>query len=543
MLDGLEYNRRWMIFILLVACHVYFLHIYPLFVSTNEQSRLLLISAIVDDHSIVIDEAISRYGNSQDKAIFNGRYYSDKAIGSSLLGIPAFLLMRLFESATGVRFSAPMTIYCVRVITVTIPSILFAFFLARFWRKLKPDSKYIPHFLFLHLFGTIAFTYSSLFVSHYLLGIFLFGSAYLVNYCRIQDDRSAKLVFLSGLLAGVSLLMEFPAAVPVAGICVFVIFAFKNFRHPILFALGIVPFVFLILGYNYLIFGTPWDVTYRHMTYSFHSAKHAEGLVGMSMPKLEALHGLLFSRHHGMFFISPFLLLAIGGFYRMGVNKPWAFLGSLCACITLTIVLTYSSFSNWIAGWNFGPRYLASAVPFLSTAAFYFGDEFLNKSFLNRVVIAALGVWSVLCATIGTITFPFPPRNLSDPLFFLNFPLLSNESTGLNLADNPWLFFLLLVLTFLVMIFPKRTKSSNNSKFLQSLASVGLAFILFVVAFLSSPRASAMEYYARGSVYFYLRNYKQSLLEMQLALKQAPDPNTRALIEKRISHISRKFKQ
>ncbi|MCI0414416.1 hypothetical protein L0222_16695 [bacterium] len=543
MLEGLEHSRRWVIFCLLIACHIYFFQIYPLFVSPNELSRLLLTSAIVDDHSISIDEAIKRFGDPQDKASFNGHFYSDKAIGASLSGIPAFLLLRMFELLTGLKFSAQMAIYWVRVFTITIPAILFAFVLSRFWRRLKPDSKYIPHFLFLHLFGTIAFTYSSLLVSHYLLGISLFGSAFFLNQYRLQQDRPVKCILLSGSLAGASLLMEFPAAVPVAVICVFAVMTLRNVRKVSYFALPIVPFVVLILGYNYLIFSNPWDVTYKHMTHPEHMTHHVEGLAGIGFPKLEALHGLLFSRHHGLFFISPFLLLSVGGFYRMLATETWTLLSKLSICIVLTTILTYSAFYNWIAGWNFGPRYLTPVVPFLSTAVFYYGDELMQKSSLHRTVVAAAGIWSVLCATAGTITFPFPPTNLLDPLFFLNFPLLFHGATGKNLAGNPWFFFVLLGCALLVMTLPKTVKQFDTSQFLRVLAPIGFASILFVVAFLSRPATSPMEYYARGSVYLYLGNYEQSLFEMQLALNAGPDSNTRALIQKRISDISRVLKR
>ncbi len=539
MLEGFKGSRRWLFVGLLIACHVYFLQIYPLFVSPNELSRLVLTSAIVDDRSITIDEAIKRFGNPQDKAFFNGHYYSDKAIGASLLGIPAFVLLRMLERLTGVHFSAQMAIFWLRVLTVTIPAILFVPALSRFWRRLKPDSKYIPFFLFLHLFGTIAFTYSSLFVSHYLLGMFLFGSILYLNEYRVQPERPFKYLLLSGVLAGASLLMEFPAAVPVAVICFFALVTIRNLRRLSCFALMIVPFVILILGYNYLIFGTPWDVTYRHMTHSFHTAKHTEGLVGMSLPKLEALHGLLFSRHHGLFFLSPFLLLALGGFYRMLATETWAFLAKSFICITLATILTYSGFSYWVAGWNFGPRYITPVLPFLSTAAFYFGDELMQKSFLHRTAIVAAGIWSVLCVTIGTITFPFPPDNLQDPVFFLNFPLMLNGATGKNLAGNPWFFFVLLACALMVMTIRDRTKQIDFSQFLHALAPVGLASLLFLVAFFSRPAPSAMEYYARGSVYLYIGMFEQTLVEMQSALAAGPDSNTRALIEKRITDLHR----
>ena len=525
-------GRRWAAFLLLLACHVYFLQIYKHFISPNELSRLLLTSAIVDDRTLTIDQAIARYGETQDRASFQGHFYSDKAIGASLLAIPPFTLMRAVEFATGATFTTQTAIFWLRVFTVTIPSLLFLHFLCKLWLLLKPESRYVPHFVFLHLFGTIAFTYSNQFISHNLLGIALFCSAFYLNECRSTRNPLPKHILLAGLFAGLALLLEFPAAVPVAVLC---IVAFYVLRKPTTVAYFVIPVLLcaiLILGYNYLIFGTPWDVTYRHMTHSFHTTKHAEGIVGMGLPKLEALHGLLFSRHHGLFFISPFLLLAIPGFYQM--TKNHTFLANVFILLVLAIILTYSGFSYWIAGWNFGPRYITPVIPFLSTAAFYFADSFLQKGSWNRSIVGAAGLWSVLCVTVATITFPFPPDMLKDPLFFLHFSLLFNNATGNAVLNNPWFFFPLLLCTWILLVFDS---AKRTIPFVPVLLALGLASLLFVVAFFSAPDRVAMDYYARGSVYLYLGKYDLAYSEMQLALSAKPDEKTLAMIRKRMNDL------
>jgi hypothetical protein len=536
MLEGLEGSRRWTVFGLLLLCHIYFLQIYPHFISPNELSRLLLSSAIVDDHSLTVDGAIKRFRNTQDKAFFDGHFYSDKAIGVSLLAIPAFIIIRAVESIFRTLLSTQMTILLLRILTVTIPSLLFLKILTAFWLKLRPDARYIPYFVFLHLFGTIAFTYSGQFISHYLLGIFLFCSVYYLN--EYWSGAAAKNILFAGLFSGICLLMEFPAVLPVGVIGLFALFTTRTLHHRILFVLSVLPFIFLILIYNYLIFGTPWDVTYRHMTHSFHVSQHAQGIVGMGIPKIAALYGLLFSRHHGMFFISPFLLLSIPGFFRMITSDTWSRAGKLFLGIVITTILTYSAFSYWIAGWNFGPRYITPALPFLSTAAFYYGEEYLQKSTISRIIFATLAIWSVVCVTVGTITFPFPPANLLDPIFFLNFPLLLNGATGTSLGGSVWIFFAILFCTFLVLTFPKSETQIHTSAVGRGFVAVLLSGLLFGVAFLSRPAPSAMEYYARGSVYLYLGQYKHSLSEMYLALDADPDLKSRQLIEKRVADLN-----
>src|SRR5262245_44838998 len=136
-------KRKWTLFPLLLLCHIFFLQIYPNFLPTNELSRLLLTSAIVDDHSIQIDRAIERYGHTEDAIPFNGHTYSDKAFGVSIVAVPFFVLLRMIESALGFRFSAQNALSFLHIFAIAIPSLLFLPFIARFWIRIRPDGNYL----------------------------------------------------------------------------------------------------------------------------------------------------------------------------------------------------------------------------------------------------------------------------------------------------------------------------------------------------------------------------------------------------------------
>jgi hypothetical protein len=188
-------QRKWLLFALILLSHIYFLQIYPNFFPTNELSRLLLDSAVVDDHTFQIDRAILRYSDSEDKAEFGGHFYSDKAIGISLISLPFFLLMRAIESLLGIRFSTGEAIAFLRVFTITIPAILSLQLYLHFWKKLRPDLYLAPEFLFLLLYGTIAFTYSMQLISHYLMGLLLFAAIYLLRICKEEGNRNSRILF------------------------------------------------------------------------------------------------------------------------------------------------------------------------------------------------------------------------------------------------------------------------------------------------------------------------------------------------------------
>src|SRR5215211_4871580 len=55
----------------------------------NENSRMDLVRALVEDHSLIIDRF---HTNTRDLAKFGGHYYSDKAPGVSIAAAPTYAL-------------------------------------------------------------------------------------------------------------------------------------------------------------------------------------------------------------------------------------------------------------------------------------------------------------------------------------------------------------------------------------------------------------------------------------------------------------------
>src|SRR5690349_18883216 len=70
--------------------------------NANELSRLYLVKAIVEDHTLAIDRQIKTHGDMQDKAAFAGHAYSDKPVGLALLGVPVYCVMHVLGAALGI---------------------------------------------------------------------------------------------------------------------------------------------------------------------------------------------------------------------------------------------------------------------------------------------------------------------------------------------------------------------------------------------------------------------------------------------------------
>src|SRR4030066_2526779 len=96
----MKYNRSSLQFIrspifllvlLLLLVTTYFHH--PLLFS-NESCRYFLIMAVVDHHKLYVDDITTNAND--DLSFHNGHYYSAKAIGVPLLGVPIYWFIRNF---------------------------------------------------------------------------------------------------------------------------------------------------------------------------------------------------------------------------------------------------------------------------------------------------------------------------------------------------------------------------------------------------------------------------------------------------------------
>lgn len=86
---GRECTASWLLFALLLLCYVYF---FPRWADWGQNSKLDLTLAIVDQGTLMIDDYVH---NTGDYAYYNGHYYSDKAPGTSFLGVLPYAAFKL----------------------------------------------------------------------------------------------------------------------------------------------------------------------------------------------------------------------------------------------------------------------------------------------------------------------------------------------------------------------------------------------------------------------------------------------------------------
>ena len=83
----LGHREIWLFMFLLIS----FAYFFPRWASWNQNSRLDLTMAIVEEGTVAIDNYVQ---NTGDYAMVGDHYYSTKAPGSSLLEIPQYWIFR-----------------------------------------------------------------------------------------------------------------------------------------------------------------------------------------------------------------------------------------------------------------------------------------------------------------------------------------------------------------------------------------------------------------------------------------------------------------
>jgi hypothetical protein len=400
----------------------------------NERSRAYLSVAIVDNGSVSIDGPVARFGKLLDIAKYQGRYYTDKAPGSSLLGALVYGSVRIFTDPED--WSIEEIVNLMRT-WLMIPIGLAGFFLLRrFIGRLSFSPETADVVSLGWILGASAFHYSTAYYGHQIVAVALLAALAFVEDARAANQRrlySSALFFAAGASAGLAGLCEYQSAIPCVFLSIYVIaISLKNPVRAAAFFLGAAPFVMLLLGYNRLAFGGIFELSYDHLLSAKVQALHTEGIAGVARPYAEAAFGGLLSLHWGFFPTSPFFILAPIGFV-FAVKSKRTSLAVLMGLTLIYYLLLISGAQNWKAGWSFGPRLLVPVMP-LAAVLTAFAVDGLRKSWLAAGIGAGLVLIGVLYHQIVHLVFPELPKDILNPLLDVVFPALAQGRVSPNLA-------------------------------------------------------------------------------------------------------------
>jgi hypothetical protein len=384
----------------------------------NQNSRFDLLRAIIEQHTLEID---AYQANTQDKAHFEGHYYSEKAPGVVFLAIPFALAARPLLQAVGVDPESPSGLvalsYLVTACTIALPTAVAAvclFFLAL---KFGADVGGATFAGVAMSLATPLWAYASLFWAHALVGaclIFAFAAA-----LKLRDGHSVFHWALAiGLAAGWATVTEYPAAPISAVLAAFALWLVWQrggaARWSAMAGIGVGAAICIVVlfAYLYAAFGS-FRLSYSYYDPNSFAFMQQQGYLGLTYPHPDRLLKLLFGCSRGLFFASPILLAGPVGLWRISKEKRWS-ASAFVASITVAYYFLFNaSFYWWKAGLTFGPRYAGASIPFLCLGL---GVAWTRASLVWRRILLALALCSVFVTLMAVSTTSQLPMQESCPI-------------------------------------------------------------------------------------------------------------------------------
>jgi hypothetical protein len=418
----------------LVALYVLLFPYHPGLRSPNELCRLWQTRALVEYGTLDINRALHDFGYVGDLSVMDGRYYPSKAPLLSFAAVPLYAGLRAAAGGFLYAVREEPLVFFSRLFLTVLPTLLLLGLVRRFLRAyVSPgtaDAVTVTYGL-----GSLAFSYSLLFMSHQTTAVLLFGGFYaLWRVARGEWRERGYLV--AGACAGATLAAEYTGGLGVLGLVLYAVLSLPGREAPGrwrrlgrgagLALVGALPFIAGLMLYHQAAFGHPLESGYKHLNDAAYQPWHLGGFLGIRYPDPRAFALSFFSPLRGLFTLSPFLLLALPGLGVLWREAREARELRAQAWLTLALLAGYtyftSSFSYDSWGWTTGPRHLTGLVPFLLLPV----ARLLERT---RAVPWARGAAAALCAAsivfTGLATFVnYVPDDVSNVLLGLALPLV-----------------------------------------------------------------------------------------------------------------------
>lgn len=387
----------------------------------NQNARLDAIFAMVepgteDTGTFHIDRfIIGPDVNTGDWARHDGHYYSNKAPGTTVAGVPFYLVLSRVEMAFGLDLQdatvSLVNAYLIHLFVSVLPACLGVaamYGVVRAGRGSRSQALAVAAVL---AFGSLLFPLSTELIGHgpalawVALGLLFLESG--------PTDRRAALA-LSGLFLGMAVLTEYITAITLLFVLIYVTWTSR--RQVVWLIAGGIPPLMLYLFYHQVCFGRAVTMATAFSNPLFLRPGMAAGQFGAFSPVVFCK--LLFSPYRGLFFYSPVFLLSLPAIWLWIRDNPRRPLPWLCAANMGAYVLLLACFAGWHGGATPGPRYLTASLPFWVLPL-----QRTMRVRRLRPLLTLLAAVSVMNMLVVAAVSPTVPEEWTNPLLGHLYPM------------------------------------------------------------------------------------------------------------------------
>ena len=453
-------DRSLAILLLTSLLLTYSLFLMPPDNNWNIVSRIAVALSIVRDGTLSIDRFQEFTG---DKAYFNGKFYSDKAPGMTLLSVPlvygidrALKIMGQDKPVIIEGKIAHLWLY-VYVSTILTSGLFTAAAAAALFLTVRALGATQVGALFGALsygIASPAFGWATAFVGHATAGaglLLAFAAVVALQHRSPSPRDSLLLGCCVGGFLGLAMIVEFttvPGAAVIALLALGVAIGLDYVqRWRVLCSAFISGAAMLtLLGlYNYLAFGSAMHIGYESQV-NFPEMK--QGLMGIGVPKLGVLAKILFGRYRGLFMVSPILFLAFWSTldtWRKGLLSSEHFF--CIAAVVVSFLMINSGFVNWDAGGSTGPRYM---TPMIALLCLPLALQWSSVGRIFRGILIILFIVSVAISLAATSVNMGAPQDYKSPLTQLIIPNVLRGDLFASIFSPTWIVMIPLIMIWVL---------------------------------------------------------------------------------------------
>jgi hypothetical protein len=346
--------------IALVACGIVFAWTMQ-GTGDNQNSHYALVRALANG-TATIDATRGEVGdlNTHDVVYHRGHAYSNKAPGLAFVSLPVYLALR---SAGVVGDGDPTRmLWALGLIGCVLPAVVLLVLVKRVCELF--EAGFGTASAVVVGLGTPLLPFSALYFSHALSACLVFAAFALLLRER-RERASSWVIAAAGLVAGFSVVTEYPNAIAAAVLLPYACARPQPLRRGAVYGAGLLAGILPLFAYQQWAFGSVTHVSYAGANASAGGTERGTlDLALLGRPSPVGVLETLFSTV-GLLTLAPVVgcaAVAVPLLFRRGTRAEALVVAAICA----GYVVYNSSFGSSFGGFSPGQRYLIPMLPFLA---------------------------------------------------------------------------------------------------------------------------------------------------------------------------------